>query len=796
MHYLDQGEFYSEFGSFDVSITLPANYIVGATGNLQNERELKMLEELAADTTWKKNLDNGAAHFPPSSQQMKTLRYTENQIHDFAWFADKRFHVLKGKVKLGDQGKEVTTWVMFTNQQAGLWCDALQYVNNAIRNFSNWIGDYPYNNFTAVQSALSAGAGMEYPGMTVIGLVDDAYALDELITHETAHSWFYSALGSNERRYPYMDEGIASAYHIRYMNERYPGKKLWEVYIKNRKLAKFLHLENMPVGWMEELEWLNQARVNQEQPINLASPDYTYLDYYIFVYYKAAVGFNYLRAYLGDSLFDSTMHQYYTQWKFRHPQPDDLREVFESCTDKDLTWFFDDFLGTCKRLDYKAVRFEKQQLLVKNNGELVSPLVISGTIGDSICFEKWVNGFEGQRWIEIPRGNYSEIKIDPGHVMPELFRLNNNMRTSGIFPRADSIRTQLFSTIEDPGKRTFFYMPAINWKKEDGFMIGAALYNGFLVPKPLEYFVLPFYSFENNGLAGLGRISFNITPYANFIRMAKITLLGTQFGAPGNQNYRMAKAGLDLYFRTAKTNNPLRQKVYGYYIAASDLTQIELMENARMCSFLQFGYQLEKTGIINPFKLLFSYEYNESFQKTSVELNYKLSYYGKNRGLDIRLFTGAMLKNPSNSSFYSLSADGRSGRELYLYQGTFPDRFGVFPETFFSRQMTLSEGGLVTPVDESLAYGPWLVSLSLSTNLPGKAGWVPIKPFINFLVNDQGPFYEAGLKAGIWNLFEIYFPLLVSQNMGSINGSLKDRIRFVLILDLFNPQNLNTKFAI
>jgi hypothetical protein len=193
---------------------------------------------------------------------------------------------------------------------------------------------------------------------------------------------------------------------------------------------------------------------------------------------------------------------------------------------------------------------------------------------------------------------------------------------------------------------------------------------------------------------------------------------------------------------------------------------------------------------------LFSYEYNESFQKTSAELNYKLSYYGKNRGLDIRLFTGAMLKNPSNSSFYSLSADGRSGRELYLYQGTFPDRFGVFPETFFSRQMTLSEGGLVTPVDESLAYGPWLVSLSLSTNLPGKAGWVPIKPFINFLVNDQGPFYEAGLKAGIWNFFEIYFPLLVSQNMGSINGSLKDRIRFVLILDLFNPQNLNTKFAI
>jgi hypothetical protein len=65
-------------------------------------------------------------------------------------------------------------------------------------------------------------------------------------------------------------------------------------------------------------------------------------------------------------------------------------------------------------------------------------------IGDSICFEKWVDGFEGQKWIEMPKGNYSEIKIDPKHVTPELFRLNNNIRTSGIFRKADPIRTQLY----------------------------------------------------------------------------------------------------------------------------------------------------------------------------------------------------------------------------------------------------------------------------------------------------------------------------------------------------------------
>ena len=105
--------------------------------------------------------------------------------------------------------------------------------------FSKPIGDYPYNTFTAVQSALNAGVGMEYPGLTVIGLADDAYSLDEVIAHEICHNWFYSALGSDERRYPFMDEGITSAYEARYMNERYPGKKLWELYFKNKKSCSF-----------------------------------------------------------------------------------------------------------------------------------------------------------------------------------------------------------------------------------------------------------------------------------------------------------------------------------------------------------------------------------------------------------------------------------------------------------------------------------------------------------------------------------------------------------------------------
>jgi len=804
MSYQDQGEFYSEFGNYDVSITLPENYIIGATGNLQNEYEMEMLNKLAADTTWLATLNTQLVTFPTSSIQIKTLRYTGSQIHDFAWFADKRFHVLKGNLKLPDTGREITTWVMFTNQQANLWKDAISYVNNAILNFSKWNGDYPYNGFTAVQSALSAGDGMEYPGITVIGSARDGCALDEVIAHEVAHSWFYSALGSDERRYPFMDEGITSANELRYMNNRYPERKLWEVYVKNLKLAKFFHLDKMPVGEMRELEWLSQARDNLEQPINLPASEFNTLNYSLMIYTKAGRSFNYLRAYLGDSVYDSAMHEYYRRWKFMHPQPDDLCKLFESVTGKDLTWFFTDLVGTTKRMDYKVVHWDDRRLLVRNVGELTSPMVISGIRNDSVLFEKWVDGFPGKQWIEVPPGDYPEIKIDPKHVTPELFRLNNNIRKSGFFPKSDPVRTQLYFSLEEPEKRYLMYFPALNWTRENGMMIGMAFHNVFLTPKPFEYFVMPFYSFSNSGLAGFGRISYNITPFEKLIRKETILLEGTQFGAPGNQNYQKLKAGIEIFFRDNKTNNCLTKKLYGNYLAASDLFQIEHQEKASMNSYFQLGYQLEKTGILNPFKLVTSIESNQKFLKTSLEINYKLNYEGKKNGLDIRLFTGTMLSNNSEVPFYAISPGARSGREQYLYQGTYPDRFSVFPTSFWSRQMAVTEGGLVSPVNENLGYSKWLISLSFTSSLPRKSSRIPIKPFFNFLLNDHGIgmgqnsplFWEAGLKGGLWNFFEIYFPLVVSGNIEAITGSVKDRIRLVFNLDSFNKIKLNSGIGI
>jgi hypothetical protein len=210
---------------------------------------------------------------------------------------------------------------------------------------------------------------------------------------------------------------------------------------------------------------------------------------------------------------------------------------------------------------------------------------------------------------------------------------------------------------------------------------------------------------------------------------------------------------------------------------------------------------MQRNGIINPFTLKAGFESGETYQKTSVELNYKLSYHGRENGLDIRLFAGAMLKEDLRIPFYSFSSSGRSGRELYLYPGTYPDRFAIFPANFWSRQMSLSEGGLVSPVNDSLGYRRWLVSFSFTSSLPGKTSRLPVKPFVNILLSDHGfdsgnglpVFFEAGLKTGIRNIFEIYVPLLVSSNTHSAAGSFKNRIRFVFSLDSFGRLNFNSQ---
>jgi hypothetical protein len=211
-------------------------------------------------------------------------------------------------------------------------------------------------------------------------------------------------------------------------------------------------IDKLPVSLAAELNWLVAVRNNTEQPVNLPAQAYTEANYGNIVYYKAGQGFEMLRMYLGDNVFDSIMHDYYSIWRNKHPYPPDLMRIFEERSGKDLSWFFSDFLGTTKKIDYKIKALTDNKLLVKNKGELPAPFPVTGLDGDSAVFNFWQDGFHGKRWIDLPPGDFTSIRLNSKHVIPEPVYTNNNISTSGLFRKADKLRIHFLMTIEDPDK--------------------------------------------------------------------------------------------------------------------------------------------------------------------------------------------------------------------------------------------------------------------------------------------------------------------------------------------------------
>jgi hypothetical protein len=334
MTYLNQGEFYSEFGNFDVRITLPGDYVVAATGALQNEGEKKWMKqrtvpELKQTTTARakpgtrpankiaKNL-KAATQSPPAVAitQTKTLRFIQQNVHDFAFFADKDFIVSSDSCQLGS-GRVIEVATYYTPAYKSTWRNSLQLAKDAVRFYSTEVGEYPYETLSAVQGPQSFGGGMEYPTVTVIAPTLSEKDLDITLAHEIGHNWFYGILASNERDHPWMDEGLNSFYEKKYTTAKYGSQ-----------------------DQLEEIGFQTLARSKSDQPVVTTSEDFNYMNYGLVAYYKTARWLQLMEAKLGREKFSAAMQQYYQRWKFKHPQPSDLKAAFAPTTGSETDHYF------------------------------------------------------------------------------------------------------------------------------------------------------------------------------------------------------------------------------------------------------------------------------------------------------------------------------------------------------------------------------------------------------------------------------------------------------------------------
>jgi hypothetical protein len=784
MNYLDMGEFYSEFGNFDVSITLPDDYIVAATGSLKSKKELERLEDYAEICKKEKYAQNLKSFGDPKKE--KTLRYTQKNVHDFAWFASKNFAVGRENITLTESDKTVFCWTFYNKNNSVLWKNAINYVKQSVSFFSEEVGEYPYQNCTAVDGPLSAGGGMEYPTITVV-TASTASSLENVIMHEIGHNWFYGILASNERADPWIDEGFTSFYESKYNDKYYPGQGLIEQVAEIK--ANPRGLNDLPARYIRELSWLYLVRENQAQSSAIRSEELSMLNYFIMSYMKPVTVLYSLEKYLGKEEFRSVMHKFFSENKFKHIYSDSFEKFFLEQTQNPTTAkFFQDLMIESQIPDYKICGSRGDSLLIKNKRSAAIPLFLY--IGDSLIID---DGFTGKKKFYLPENTIATIDKD---LLSPDYNRNNNFYRPGFLKSNKPIKIRIGNILDNPNITEIPILPFFAYNTADGWMPSIMLYSSPFPKKKFEYQIVPMYGIKSQNLCGIANFSYYIHPKDKKIREYELFAKIARFGIDNESSTSRFKAeyGIKIKQRT----NPTR-----LYNSVITLRQISATDwyTGNIKQFQHVESYFIDFRKINPWSFNINAVTGTGFIKAWAEVVQTITYSQKMKGLTIRLFAGKFLYSSSEYyGNYNFRLSGNLGSQDYLYDDLFVGRAEDIrgnPESFWSHQFIRNDGGftLYTPYGQS---NNWLAALNLNSSTPlffldayfnlGASPSIKEQEFADF-------YYELGLKIKIWDDFLcIYLPVTGTQTMWQASNDIYtdnyfQKIRFTLSLSKINLLN-------
>ena len=762
--YLDQGEFYSEFGSFDVQITVPENYVVAATGELQNDpdsyRDEKQWLLTRNNFSWKpikkkiKSKTGGVKtvtqKFPTSASKTKTLRYIQNDVHDFAWFADKRFIVDHDSCRLSS-GKLVDIYAYYTPQQKETWRNSVLYAKRTIQFYSTEIGEYPYNTVSVVQGPESSEGGMEYPTITVISPIESKKDLDMTIAHEIGHNWFYGALATNERDHPWMDEGINKFYENRYSEKYY---------------------KNVPAEERTLFETFAGEKV--DQPIETASQNFSYINYSLVAYTKTSEWMKWLEFQMGRENFDKAMQEYFRSWQFKHPQPADFKNAMQQGSGKNLDSVF---------------------AFLNNKGSLPN-LQRSGTKLSFILEPKYVQRFFNNHYQNL-------ITLSP------VIGVNSY----------DKLMAGLFITnFKLPfNKFKFFAAPMYAFGSQKFTGIGKLVYTFYpnKVFRGIDLFLNGSTFTEDEYADSTGKKT-----YLGFRKIVPGIRFTLKEKDPRSHLHRyiqwktfiINEDGLN-FSKDTLTNPP------------AVVTQVTKTKESNYINQLLFV--TENSRVLYPYFGELKFEQAKDFIRAAFTANYFFNY-PKNGGLNVRFFAGKFFYTGSktittefSTDRYHLTLTGPNGYEDYTFSNYFIGRNKF--DGFASQQIMMRDGGfkirtdlLASPIGKT---DDWLIATNFTSAVPSSINPLSLLP-VNIPLK---VFFDIGTYADAWkkdaegnhflfdgglqlsllkNTVNIYVPLIYSSVFKNyIQSTLekKDRfwkrISFSIDIANFNLRTIDKYFA-
>lgn len=798
--YLDQGEFYSEIGSYDVSITLPANYRLMATGNCLSESERLWMDSLSrlpfpADTVYRNT-------FPASDAVYKTVRFSEDNIHDFAWFADKRWIIRQQDIQNGkDSVRQITT--AFLPQHQKQWERANSYLEHTLNAYDSMVGPYPYRTLKGVEGDMVAGSGMEYPTVFIVNKAESA-ELPMVSIHETGHNWFYGVLASNERAFPWMDEGLNTFFERKTMHLYQPGRKT--------ELA----------DRMNEMMYLGKQSMNEDLPVSLPAAAYDYAHYGADVYYKSSDLIGWLEQYMGAARFSAAIHEYYDLWKHKHPYPEDFREVMQRHCERPLGWFFDGVLKGQGKNDVRLRQVKRDKdtlevMLVQKSG-IAIPSSLAVMRGDSVMARTDIPPFHDRITVKMPRpGQWDRVVHE---AFPAEYKLANNEYMNRFFFPRWKLDIGAGAGLSHDRFHHIYIAPAEGYNTYNGAGLGLLLHNLGMPQYRLQFVLAPLYSFGSKTVNGVGGLAYSWFPRRVFREIrAQLNVKSFAQGradlniaSPLYSRYIKYAPSLELVFKPAPFPDTrsnallmrqytLQEQYFEYEQGADSLFRPGLRDTAFLYFAARFVHANKRA--FHPYSYEVEAQSGPGFVKLGLTADLRIDYDVRNKSLYIRAYGGKLLSTGASAiaTRYWLNTTF-TGRNDYLYDGTFFGRNEQ--EGFFSRQVSIQEGGGKLPTNLYAApvgrSDNWLLSVNLKTDLP--LGKLPVRLYADVstfadarFLNPSGSalLFSAGLELHLFReLLCIYAPLVMSREYQDYYNSLFNKNRFLNRLSFaLNIQHLN-----
>ena len=796
MPYLEFGEYYNEFGDYEVSIELPANYLVASTGTLEDELEKRSLIRYADSCKQNAgNLLNKIIENPLSAREYKKIKFKAHRVIDFAWFADKRFMVNYQPLEVSDTTIEL--WAFFYAQNKGVWAQATHYTAQAVKYFNSLVGDYPYPQVTVVECPRMGSDAMEYPMIT---LIDQYYGqpmeLEKVIVHEIGHNWFQSILATDERTQAWMDEGLVTYYEHRYFNNKQQHGIFSDAPIP-------LHTD---YDLVPDFDWYIQANRNQDKPSGGRADNYTIREYIQSIYEKPAKGLKLMEKQLGTARFDQLMKSYFNQWKFSHPQDQDLLNLFQQYG---IDWYDSLYLSNAIKVDCSIAETGAINCFwIKHDAGFSFPIEIAGfrknkkvycrillvsAIGDTLC---------------APADSIDYLLLDPDFCLPEINRTNNIFRlTSSVYvPKKSTLR--FFGGIDHSLTRETYLLPGLGYNFYDGLMVGLGLHNLTLPSKSFRYAAMIGYGLRSKNPVGIGGVAYTLPLNSQRLNNLDFNLEARHFTFNRDTHYRTN----DSYFKLApsvqlnfKTDKPHAGKFLAYRLIYIHQWYTEGLQfddkifanrnRSYAIHELKYGYVNKKS--LFPVEWVVTGELNKGYTKLHTQYKFELPYSGANKQIEFNFFGGIQSLRSDNTVNSAFLLNGNTG--LGLFQRDYKMDELLFGRSelkgSLSQQIYHKDAGFnnLTNIGSSTT---WMLAGSVRTSIPG---FLPVRPYVQgALVPGQSGqtvkfLYSSGLAVIlIPDIFEIYLPALESKQItsGSVYQERKSYLKkcsFTFNMKLFNP---------